>query len=220
MKKLVIFGAGGLAREVLWVARDINSECETYDILGFIDDNPDFSNKRLSDLPVLGGFEWLENNFSSEILGVCGIGNTVIRRKIAERANAIGLKFATLIHPSVMYSKYVEIGEGVVICAGNIITTQIELHDHIFLNLGCTVGHDAILEKYVNCAPSCNISGDVTLEEGAHLGTGVQVIQGLRIGKYTTVGAGAVVIKNLPPYSVAVGMPAIVKKKKEPPFND
>ena len=106
-------------------------------------------------------------------------------------------------------------GKGVVITAGNIITSQIRIGDHVFLNLGCTVGHDAILERYVNCAPNCNISGNVKLCEGAHLGTGVQVLPGVRVGEWTTVGAGAVVIHDLPANVVAAGVPARIIREKE-----
>lgn len=215
MEKLVIFGSGGLAREVLWVARDVNRVRPTFEILGFIEDNPDMKGRVLSDLPVLGGFEWIQEHLSPELRGICGIGNTIVRNQIAHRGKKLGLRFTNVIHPSVLRSNYVELGEGVVITAGNILTTQVEIHDHVFLNLDCTVGHDAVLERFVNCAPGCNISGDVRLKQGAHLGTGVKVIQGLTVGEYTKVGAGAVVTRDLPPSSVAVGIPAKVIRKRE-----
>jgi sugar O-acyltransferase (sialic acid O-acetyltransferase NeuD family) len=194
----------------------MNHDRKQFDILGFVDDNPDLWGRTLADLPVLGGFGWLQKNWSPDLRGICGIGNTVIRKRVYQRAQGIGLKFTSLIHPSAQMSKYVELGQGVVITAGTILTTQIEIHDHVFLNLSCTIGHDAVLEPYANCAPSCNISGDVRLKEGAHLGTGVQVIPNLTVGEWTRVGAGAVVIRDLPSHSVAVGVPAKVIKTMEP----
>lgn len=214
MEKLVIFGAGGLGREVLWAAREMNRNRKQFNILGFIDDGEETWGQNLDNVPVLGGFDWIEEHWSHDLRGICGIGNTAVRKKIHQRAVQIGLEFTNVIHPSVLMSSHVELGKGVVITAGNILTSQIEVRNHVFLNLSCTVGHDAILESYSNCAPSCNISGDVRLKEGAHLGTGVQVIQGVTVGEWTTIGAGAVVIRDLPPESVAVGVPAKVIKTK------
>ena len=215
MKKLVIFGSGGLGREVLWVVREMNQKRKQFEILGFIDDNPALWGKKLDDLPVWGGIDWLSENKAEEFCGITGIGNTKARKAIHLKIRDLDIPFINLIHPSVLMSQYVEMGKGIVITAGNIITSQIRIGDHVFLNLGCTVGHDAILERYVNCAPSCNISGNVTLCEGAHLGTGVQVLPGVRVGEWTTVGAGAVVIDDLPANVVAAGVPARIIREKE-----
>jgi sugar O-acyltransferase (sialic acid O-acetyltransferase NeuD family) len=196
----------------------MNRKDKHFDILGFVDEDEQKWGQSICDLPVLGGLEWISANLSSDLVTVCGIGNTLIRSHIIGKCRRIGTRFATLIHPSVQMSRYVEVGDGVVICAGCVVTTQVQLKNHVYLNSNCTVAHDTLLEQYVNCAPSCNISGDVHLQEGAHLGTGVQVIPGRTVGKYTTVGAGAVVIRDLPSWSVAVGVPAkVIKRKEETP---
>ena len=76
------------------------------------------------------------------------------------------------------------------------------------------MGHDVKLASFVTVYPSVNISGNVTVEEVCELGTGTQILQGKRIGRGTTVGAGAVVIEDLPGECVAVGVPAAVVKKE------
>ncbi len=214
MNDLIIFGSGGLAREVLMVARDINKIHPTWNILGFIDENQDVHGKIICDVPVLGGIEWIERNISERLFAVIGIGNPKFRKKLDKTLSSLGLKFATLIHPTVVKSEYITIGEGTIITANNILTTQIKLGRHVFLNLACTVGHDTIIEDYVNCAPGCNISGNVVLETGCWIGTGVKIIQNIRIGKWTRVGAGAVVINDLPSKTVAVGVPAKVIRNR------
>jgi sugar O-acyltransferase (sialic acid O-acetyltransferase NeuD family) len=215
MKKLIIIGASGLGRETLFVARDCNKIKKEWDILGFIDGDKSLHGKMIDECPVLGDFSWLCEHIDTNIYGICGIGNTKLREKIAKKGKKIGLNFVSLIHPSVKMSKYVKIGEGTVITAQNIITTQVVIGNHVFLNLNCTIGHDAILEDYVNCAPACNISGGVILKKGAHLGTKVGVIQNLTIGEWTRIGAGATVISNIPNNCTAVGTPAKVIKKRD-----
>ena len=125
------------------------------------------------------------------------------------------IEFPTLIHPSVIIGNkdYVEIGRGCIICAANILTTNIHVEDFVIFNLSCTVGHDTIIKNYAAFMPACNISGEVVVEEGAYCGTGVKIINQTSIGAYSIVGAGAVVTKPIPTNSTAVGIPAKVIKK-------
>ena len=120
-------------------------------------------------------------------------------------------------HPSVLIGskEYVRIGKGCIICAANIITTNIEIGDFTILNLACTVGHDTIIGDYASFMPSVNISGEVIVSECVYVGTGAKIINQLEIGACTIVGAGAVVAKSLPSDCTAVGVPARVIKRKE-----
>ncbi|MCP5136685.1 MAG: acyltransferase [Gammaproteobacteria bacterium] len=56
----------------------------------------------------------------------------------------------------------------------------------------------------------------VVIEDDVWLGLNVSVLQGVRIGKGSIIGAGAVVNKDIPPYSIAVGIPARVIRQRAP----
>ena len=128
------------------------------------------------------------------------------RKKIIEKLkNDSNVKFATLIDPSVMCSSRVSIGDGSIICAGTIITVDITIGSHVIINLDCTIGHDDIIHDFVTIYPNVNISGNVVIGECAELGTGMQIIQGKNIGKESIVGAGAVVVRDIPEKCTAVG---------------
>ena len=99
-------------------------------------------------------------------------------------------------------------GKGCIVCAGNLITTNVRIGDFVILNLGCTVGHDTVIHDYAAFMPSVNISGEVVIGEGVYVGTGAKIINQLEIGEYAIVGAGAVVSKSLPSHCTAVGVPA------------
>ncbi len=109
----------------------------------------------------------------------------------------------------------IELGEGTIICAGDRLATELSVGDHVQLNLDCTVSHDSFLRDFVTVAPGVNISGAVTVGEGCDLGTGAAIIQGVSIGHWSVVGAGAVVVRDLPANVTAVGAPA--KPIKERP---
>jgi sugar O-acyltransferase (sialic acid O-acetyltransferase NeuD family) len=207
MKKIAIFGAGGFGREVKWLIDEINHAAPVWDFIGYFDD--DFSHvKNIDPKWFLGGKTEL-NNWKEEIALVYAIGNPLVKRKIIGAVNNPLVHYPVLIHPNVVHGKEnVSIGEGSIICAGNILTVDIEVGKHVILNLSCTVGHDTIIGDYCSFMPSVNISGEVKLDECVYVGTGAKIINQLEIGADTIVGAGAVVAKTLPPRCTAVGIPA------------
>jgi sugar O-acyltransferase (sialic acid O-acetyltransferase NeuD family) len=138
------------------------------------------------------------------------------RRTIAERLAELDFEFPVLVHPSTVMSHSIEMGEGTIVAAGNILTVGIRIGKHVHINLDCTIGHRAIIEDYSTLFPSVNVSGDVCIRECASIGTGTQIIQDLEIGRNATIGAGSVVVRNVPPDVIAFGNPARVVRKKTP----
>lgn len=208
MKDLYIIGAGGFGREVAWLVERINGVCPTWNIKGFIDDNEDIYGKQESKYKVLGNCNYLKTIEDAYV--VCAVGSARIRKGIIEQVSEgnQNLWFATLIDPSVLISDSVQIGEGTIICAGTIATVNINIGKHVIINLDCTIGHDAIIENYVTVYPSVNISGCTQIGVCTELGTGVQIIQGKTVGDESIIGAGAVVIRDIPGKCTAVGSPA------------
>ena len=208
MKKIIIIGASGFGREVAWLVERINETTPTWELLGFLDDNPDIQGTIINTYPVLGTCEAVLDY--REAYFVCAVAAAQVRRKIIRKIEElVKLKFTTLIDPSVIKSERVQIGEGCILCAGNIITVDIHIGNHVIINLDCTIGHDAVINDFVTVYPSANISGITEIGEAVEIGTGTQIIQGKKIGNDTFVGAGAVVVKDLPEKCTAVGSPAI-----------
>ncbi len=207
MEKIVIVGAGGFGREVKMLIDQINSIENKYEFLGFYDDGIQ-KGTVINHHKVLGSIDEL-SYIDYEINIVLAIGSPDIKRKIVEKLINPLISFPTLIHPSVIIGdEFVSIGKGCIICAGNIITCNIDIKDFIILNLMCTVGHDTVINSFSSFMPSVNISGEVVIYEEVYVGTGAKIINQLEIGKKTIVGAGAVVSKTLPENCTAVGIPA------------
>ena len=214
LKDIAIFGVGGFGREVLTLIQDINKVEPTYNILGFFDDGYG-KGMMVNGFPNLGTSEDL-NQWETPICLAVSIGNPSVKKNVLDKITNPLVEFPTLIHPSVWIGnkEFVEIGMGCIICAGNLITTNVKIEDFVILNLGCTVGHDSVIKKYAAFMPSCNISGEVLIEEGVYCGTGVKIINQTSIGEYATIGAGAVVTKPIPARCTAVGVPARVVKQE------
>ena len=206
MNDLYIIGAGGFGREVAWLVERINAVRPTWNLKGFIDDNEALWGRNEGKYKIYGGCEYLKS--LSSIYAVCAIGSAITRKLVVEKLADSSVHFATLIDPSVIFSKYIEIGEGTIICAGTIITVDIKIGNHVIINLDCTIGHDAIIADYVTAYPSVNISGNVQIGQCSELGTGTHIIQGKQIGSCTIIGAGAVVVKDCSEKGIYVGCPA------------
>jgi len=208
MKDLIIFGASGFGREVAWLVERINTIQPTWNILGFMDDADDIQEAEINGYKVLGKTGDIKK--FPEAHFVCAVGSSKIREKIVNNMKAVNpnVKFGTVIDPSVEMSDFVTIGEGAIICAHTIITVNISIGNHVIINLDCTVGHDAILQDFATLYPSVNVSGATNIGHAVELGTGMQIIQGKSVGDYSIVGAGAVVVKDIPEKCTAVGSPA------------
>ena len=206
MKKIAIVGAGGFGREVKMLIDQINEKQKTYEIVGFYDDKN--YQKSINGIPYIGEISKL-NQVKENLCIAIAIGVPATKKKIVDSLNNAFLEFPNLIHPNVFIGKdEVKFGEGNIICAGNIITVNIEIKNFVILNLSCTVGHDTIIGNYASFMPSVNISGEVIINDGVYVGTGAKIINSLEIGENTIVGSGAVVAKTLPPNCTAVGIPA------------
>lgn len=207
MKKIAIIGAGGFGREVKMLIDQINRNTPTFEIIGFYDDDASLPNK-INGLPYLGSIEDLLNSKESISLAL-GIGIPDVKSKVVERLKNKHFDYPVLIHPNVLIGNDdVSIGKGTIICAGTIITCNINIGAFVTLNLSCTVGHDTIINDYASFMPSVNISGEVEIKEKVYVGTGAKIINQLNIGEHTVIGAGAVVSKSLPANCTAVGIPA------------
>ena len=205
--KLAIFGTGGFAREVLCLYRDIGqfSFEELSQRAVFV------SNEQGLPEEIMGVKVIQESSFDPrEYFATIGIGDSKIRKKVhdglAQKFKFI--RFATLIHPNVVISPWVEVGEGVILCAGTILTCNIKIGKQVQLNLDCTVGHDCVIEDYVTFAPGVKVSGNCTIGEFSYLGTNASVKQGVNIKPGIVVGMAASVVKDLEVPGVYVGVPA------------
>lgn len=208
MKDLIIFGASGFGREVAWLVERINKMEPTWNLLGFMDDDKSIHGTVINGYKVLGNTGDVSRY--SDAYFVCAVGAPGTREKIVRNMRAVNpkIKYGIVIDPSVVISNIVEIGEGTIICAHTIITINISIGNHVIINLDCTIGHDAVIKDFVTLNPSVNVSGNTNIGHAVELGTGMRIIQGKTIGDHSIVGAGAVVVKDLPANCTAVGSPA------------
>ncbi|MCQ3931018.1 MAG: transferase [Chloroflexi bacterium] len=213
LKTLVILGAGGFAREILDIVDSINTVSPTWNMLGFlVDSQYGEVGTIIQEKTILGNFSWLKEH--SDVYVVCGVGTPHYRWHMIERLRELPISFATLVHPSVIKTRWITIGKGSVITAGCVLSNHITIADHVHINPSCTIGHDVTLGPFVSVAPGVLVSGNVNLYEGVYVGTGASIIEKKNIGAWSIVGAGSTVTKDVPANSTVVGVPAKVIKQR------
>lgn len=213
MKKLFIYGAGGLGRGVMELAEIINSKNNTWEIKGFIDDNKMIKDKIINGYKVYS-FKDIKNEYNSNNVEISvAIGDPYIKKIIIEDIEKLNCKFASLIHPNCYISKWNKIGKGVIIRDGCSISTNVMIHDYVIINMNCSIGHDVAINDYVTISPGSNISGNVNIGDTTYIGSGVNIRDELTIGDNTIIGIGSTVVKDIPSEVVAVGNPAKILKQ-------
>ena len=214
-RKLLIFGTGGFAREVAWIA---SQRSDNWDLLGFLDDDVTKSGRVVGGQMVLGDLK--EAVKFNDCYVAVAVGAPRTRQQIVQRLKSLfEARFATLSDPAFQCSKTVRIVSVSMLCKNSVVTVDTKIGEHLVLNLGATVGHDCAIGDFVTIAPQAAISGNVTLEDGVEIGTGALIRQGVRIGRGAMVGMGAVVLSDVPANTCVVGNPARVLRQL-PPFGE
>lgn len=207
MNRIGIFGMSGMARETGDIAWELGLE-------------PVYIAHDQAEMEAcsLSGQVILESDIDRylDMEYVIGIGDNYVRQCISQRY-AGRLNFTNLIHPSASFGreqrKQIEAKQGVIICAGVRFTNNIQIGDFCIFNLNSTISHDVVIDEYVYVAPGAHITGNVHIEPRAWIGAGAVVNQGneilrRRIGADTTIGSGAVVVKDCESNALYVGIPA------------
>lgn len=209
---LGIYGAGGLGREVLELARIINGRVKTWeDFIFIIDGEP---GNDVNGVKVYSYSDAIER-FNGRLEVSMGIGEPAVREKLFAKLKKDGIEAATLIHPDVYVPDTTVIGKGVTIQMGNFISCNVKIEDYVYIQPHTNIGHNDVLKKGCVISGFCNLAGGVTVGEFTYLGISSCYKEGVSIGNYTIVGMGSAVYKDIPDEMIAMGNPARPMKKNE-----
>ena len=201
---LLIYGAGGLGREVLSLVRSFDK----FEVIGFLDDNVP-KGALVKGVKVVGGREAL-HSADSPLNLVLALGDPGKKALLAGKIPASKVNYPVIQHPSVILQETttIMIGAGSILCAGCVLTTDIEIGSHVLLNLNCTLGHDTRIGDFSSVMPGVNIAGEVKIGRSVLIGSGANILNRVNIGDTSKVGMGSVVIHDVDPGITVAGVPA------------
>lgn len=199
-RPLNIFGTGGHAKVVFETAKLSDQLID-----GFYDDNKKMHKKIYCGVEVKGPINSLTNADA-----IIAIGDNKVRQNICNGSKDIN--WITLIHLSAIIAANVEIGDGSLIVAGAIIQPGTKIGNHCIVNTNASIDHDCEINDFVHISPSATLCGNILVGEGTLIGAGATIIPNIKIGKWCIIGAGAVINKEIPDYSLVVGVPGRIIK--------
>lgn len=204
---LIFYGAGGHARVAIEAARAAGLKPGLV-----IDDKP--QGKELAGTPLVAASDvkWAE---LGPFRFVIAIGDNATRAKLFEDLRKRGGSPQTIIHPFSCISPSATIGPGTVVFGNVVVNANSQVGDNCILNTACSVDHDGNIAAHAHLCPGVRLAGNVTIGERAMLGTGAVCIPGIKIGADVKVGAGSVVVRDLPDRCKAFGNPARVYGKTD-----
>jgi sugar O-acyltransferase (sialic acid O-acetyltransferase NeuD family) len=212
--KLICLGASN--PETIRVVNAIKKVDKDFQFLGFIDNDKKKWGKKFYGYPIFGGVEKVKELTKKYGAFFCNLitRDCVTRYETTRELVKNGAKLVNLVHPSVNL-EMVKMGVGNYIQENVILQAEVSIGNNSSIHMGSLIGHETKIGNSVFIAHGCNLSGKIIIEDGVFIGTGVSILPRLTIGRWSIIGAGAVIIENVPPYSVVVGIPGKVIKSVE-----
>ena len=209
--KVLIVGAGGQAR----VVYDIISYDRSFEVIGFTDIVLRRPDEKIFGKPVLGKHEiWPELYNKGIKAAIVAIGDNNIRARHFRKLKRLGFELINAIHPNSSIAPSAKTGKGVVVSAGAIINTNARIGNNCIVNTGAVVEHECVVANHVHIAPRVCVAGRTRIGEKSFIGIGSVVKEYLTIGRNVVIGAGSVVLGDVPDNVMVAGIPAVVKKKR------
>jgi len=212
VNKILIYTCGGGGREILRLIRDINKANDSWEVIGYFDDDPDKEGKIIDNIEVFSSEKLLETN---DLFCICGLMDPVIRKKIIEeRIIPNGYKIPSLVHPSITVPDDSRISSGAIIYSGVYISYNVKIGKNVLLSFNSLIGHDSSIGNYVSIMPTTTINGNCKIGSGCVLGSGSVIHQGVSIGNNSVIGIGTKVLTNVKPNKTVMDMPRKVTLDK------
>jgi acetyltransferase EpsM len=202
-RELLICGTRTFAEEVA----DLAGEIAGWRVGGFVENwDRARAGETLDGLPIA----WVDELAGrTDVWAICALVTTR-RCAFTAQVEALGIPFATLVHPTARVSPRATVGEGTLVSAGAITGTRTTIGRHVIVNRGVLVGHHTTIGDHVSLLPGANVAGNVTVGERAFVGMGAVVMDGLTVGARAVVAAGSVVTRDVPEGVQVMGVPARV----------
>ncbi|MFJ5713895.1 acetyltransferase [Neobacillus sp. NPDC093127] len=204
MNKLIIVGAGGLARMIHSWLTDFTDQ--SWEPIGFISDNLNLLDGYKYDLPIISSIQ--DYRPETDHILVMAIADPKTKLAIANVLEERGARFITLIHSTAIIGKNVEIGKGSVVCPRAVLTCDIQLGSFVLLNLGVTIGHDVCIGNGCTINSHSDVTGCAQLGTGVFLGSHAVITPSVKVRDFAKIGAGSVVIKQVSQDTTVFGIPA------------
>jgi UDP-perosamine 4-acetyltransferase len=207
--QLLMLGGGGHARALQEILLEAGHELAGYVAPSDSGLALEGSISRLNDEDVLA----LDPESVLLINGLGSVGDLSLRASVFEKFKAAGFNFLQTTAQTSHVSASASVVEGVQVMHMAVVHSDATVDDNTIINTGAIVEHHNVIGAHCHIAIGAVLSGNVTVGDRTHIGANATVLQGVKIGSNCIIGAGAVVLNDVPDNHIAVGVPAVAKKR-------
>ena len=208
--KLLIYGAGGLARVVY--DNVMRNTPNKYEKIYFIDD---FSEEKPFYYSETIHFDSIRKIFSGnfvDIEAVVAVGEPVYREKLTGSLEEIGVRLATIIDKTSIISPSAKIEDGCIICEQTIVDANSRVARGALIQPYSAIGHDSKVGRFSVVSSGCVICGDVDIGDRSFVGVNSSVKEKISVGNDVIIAMGSVVLSNIDSENTVFGNPARITK--------
>ncbi len=213
MKKLYIYCAGGLGKEVVALAQRIQAVSPTFESIAYIDDTK--NNQPVHGIPSCTYETFCKNESREQSFIVLASGEPFFREMLFEKIKQDGYSFATLIDPNATVCEGAQIGEGCIVMGGACISPDAILGNNVLLYYNTVASHDVVIEEHSVLSIGTTVGGYTRIGRRTYIGMGCTVKDRITVGQDTIVGLGSLVLKDVPCGCVAYGNPCKEIRKND-----
>lgn len=204
MRPFVIVGAGGLGRELLgWIVGCSAETRERFKVEAFISETKE-QGSVCHDIPIVHPDDWK----GPAPRFIIAFADPAEKRRVALALADRGWQAEIFIHDSAVVGLRTNIGAGTAVFPFCRISSDCEIGEHVLVNGGSGVGHDAAVGSYSSLLGAVSVNGNAQVGEGVLFGAGSMVYPGKKVGSWARIGLGSVVLRNVPEGATMFGNPA------------
>ncbi len=172
-KELIILGGGGHAEVIIDCCYLLNIK-----IAGILNKDK----KEILGVSVIGDDDLLEDqDFVKNYNFFVAIGDNAKRKEAFIEIEAKGGNVISIIHPTAIISKNIDIAIGTFIAAGVILQTGVKIAKNSIINTGAKIDHHSIIGSNCHVAPNVTLAGNVKLGNNCFIGMGSCIVNNVKV---------------------------------------
>lgn len=204
--KAAIFGAGTYGEVYLHYLQQ-----HDVDVVAFLDDDSSLWGTNVRGVPVIGGSQLLSELQQKNIINVfCPIGNNSVRDRVLAQARSAGLNTPNFVHHSAIVDSLLADNSGIYILPQVVVMPHVSIEKNVMVSMGVKIAHHTTIKQGVFLSTNVSVGANILLHEQAYIGMSATLVTGKckQVGEKSLIGAGAVVVKDVPAGVTVVGNPA------------
>lgn len=206
MDDIILVGFGGHAKSVI----DSIEKSNRYCIIGYTDIA---AKEAYRGYKYLGSDDVLQEYYDKGVrfafITVGYMGRDRLRDSLYKKLKEIGFQLPVIVDPTAVLAEDAAIGEGTFIGKNCIINSAVNIGKMCIINTGAVIEHENQIDDFTHVAVCAVLCGKVLIAAHCFIGANTTLIQNIKVGEGSVIGAGSIILRDILPGEIVYG---IVKK--------